>query len=41
LIEDARDDLEFDKRLEIMENLLASARALVELADFREADHGR
>jgi len=33
LIEDARDDNEFDKRLEVMENLLVSARALGELAD--------
>ena len=30
LIEDARDDVEFDRRLEVMENLLVSAKALLE-----------
>lgn len=32
LIEDARDDAAFDQRLEVMENLLVSAKALHELA---------
>lgn len=32
LIEDARDDQEFDRRLEVMENLLVSAKALLDLA---------
>lgn len=38
LVEDLRDNQEFDKRLEAMENLLVSARALSELAD-RQKTH--
>lgn len=38
LVEDLRDNEEFDKRLEAMENLLVSARALCEIAD-RYRDH--
>ena len=33
LIEDARDDRDFDRRLEVMENLLVSARTLCEVAE--------
>jgi len=40
LIEDARDDRDFDKRLEVMENLLVSARALGELAEHDGVCHG-
>lgn len=38
LVEDLRDNEEFDKRLETMENLLVSARALGEL-EKRQLDH--
>lgn len=38
LVEDLRDNEEFDKRLETMENLLVSARALGEL-ERRRRDH--
>ena len=38
LVEDMRDDEDFDKQLEAMENLLVSARSLYEISDRRVAD---
>lgn len=39
LIEDARDDVDFDRRLEVMENLLVSARTLLEMTDLKGGEH--
>jgi len=38
LVEDMRDDEDFDKQLEAMENLLVSARSLYEISDRGVAD---
>lgn len=41
LIEDARDDRDFDTRLEVMENLLVSARSLFEMIEAEGAANGQ